>query len=221
MAPFSLRLTQWIIAPPVSQGYAEHVKLRSFCLALATFLGAASAAHAITIRISAQALERTLQKQLFKGPEGRYYMRGHADRGCYIYASEPQVSFRDDRVVVHVKTHAKFGTSLHGECLGIALGVAADVSLLPDAEGETIGFREARVENLSQSKELNVFLEPFLSRKLPQEMKVNAADLVRQLLSTSAQTTGYDLSLGTLTIHSMAVQGDMLLVDLDGDLTVH
>ena len=197
------------------------MKLQPFSLAFATVLGVSSTAHAITLRISAQALERTLQKQLFKGPEGRYYIRGHADRGCFVYASEPQVSFREDRVVVHVKTRAKLGTNLHGECLGVGLGVEADVSLLPEAEGEVIGFREARIENLGESKQLNVFLEPFLSRKLPQELKVNAADLVRQLLSTSTQTMGYDLSLRTLTVHSMAVQGDMLFVDIDGDLDVH
>ncbi len=130
------------------------------------------------------------------------------------------MTFRDDRVVVHVTTRARLGTSLHGECLGVGLGVEADVSLVPQAEGESIGFRDARIENLGEFKELNVFLVPFLSRKLPQEMKVNAADLMRQLLSASAQTTGYDLSLSTLVIHSMAVEHDTLLVDLDGNLDV-
>ncbi len=197
--------------------YPEAVKFYVALLSLLSFVVAPSLAHAITIRVSAQALERTLQKQLFNGPEGRYYIRGHADRGCYIYASDPQVSFHEDRIVVHVKARAKLGTSMHGDCLGVGLGVEADVSLLPEAQGEVIGFREARINNLGESSELNLLLVPFLSRKLPQEMKVNAADLMRQLLSTSTQTTGYTLSLRNLIIHSMAVQDDMLLVDLDGD----
>lgn len=180
----------------------------------------ATAAHAITVRISAQALERTLNKQLFKGPEGRYYIRGRADSGCFAYAEDPKVSFRENRVVVHVKTHAKLGSSVRGSCLGIGLNVEADVSLVPDAQGESIGFRDARVENLSESRELNVFLEPFLSRKLPQQMKLNAADLMRQALASSAKTTGYDLKLQTLKILSMQVNGDALVVDLDGDLDV-
>lgn len=180
----------------------------------------APAAHAITVRISAGALERTLNKQLFKGPQGRYYIRGHAGSGCFAYAEDPAVSFRQDRVVVHVKTHARLGSSVRGACLGIGLNVEADVSFVPEAQGESIGFRDARIENLSESKELNVFLEPFLSHKLPQEMKLNAAELIRQALTTSAQTTGYDLKLQSLTMHSMQVSGDALVLDLDGHLDV-
>lgn len=194
--------------------------LRSRFPVCVLLLNLATAAHAITVRISAQALERTLNKQLFKGPEGRYYIRGRADSGCFAYAEDPKVSFRENRVVVHVKTHAKLGSSVRGSCLGIGLNVEADVSLVPDAQGESIGFRDARVENLSESRELNVFLEPFLSRKLPQQMKLNAADLMRQALASSAKTTGYDLKLQTLKILSMQVNGDALVVDLDGDLDV-
>lgn len=178
------------------------------------------AAHAITIRISPQALERTLDKQLFKDPRGRYYIRGRDGAGCFVYAEDPKVSFRQDRVIVHVKTHSRLGSSVHGACLGIGLNIEADVSLLPEAQGETIGFRDPRIENLSQSRELNVFLEPFLNHKLPQQMKLNAADLMRQSLANSMQTTGYDLKLQRLTIRSMRVDGDSLLVDLDGDLNV-
>ena len=43
-----------------------------------------------------------------------------------------------------------------------ALNTEGDVSVLPDGEGETIGFRDARVERLSESRELNFFLVPFL-----------------------------------------------------------
>ncbi len=121
---------------------------------------------------------------------------------------------------MHVTTHARLGTSVHGQCLGVGLGIEADVSLLPEAQGESIGFRDARIENVGGSKELDPFLEPFLGRKLPQELKVNADDLLRQLLSTSAQTTGYNFSLRSLAIHSMQVQGEVLVVDFDGDLDV-
>ena len=197
--------------------------LRSFA-PLFVLLSSVAPARAITLRISAQALERTLQKQLFTAPDGRYFIRGHAGSGCYITAENPKVSFRGDRVVVHVTTHAKLGTSVRGDCLGVGLGLEADVTLLPEAQGETIGFRDARIENLNEAtefRELNFFLEPFLNRKLPQELKVSAADQLRQLLSTSLQTTGYDLKLDTLTIHSMQVSGNALVVDLDGDLDVH
>ncbi|HTD95670.1 MAG TPA: hypothetical protein VK627_02025, partial [Edaphobacter sp.] len=58
-------------------------------------------ASAIEVRISPRALERTLQAQLFNGPDGRYYIRGNASSSCYVYAESPHVSFVDDRIVVH------------------------------------------------------------------------------------------------------------------------
>jgi hypothetical protein len=194
--------------------------LASLCAAALLVL-ATIPADAIQITISAQALERTLNKQLFNGPDGRYYFRGKPDSGCYAYGQEPKVSFKDDRIVIHVKSRAKLGASIKGDCLGVAFGTEADVSVVPDAQGESIGFRDARVEKLSNNKELDFLLVPFLSSKLPQKMRINAADLVRQLLSNSAQTTGYDLKLNNLKVHSMQVSGDSLVVDLDGDLSVH
>jgi hypothetical protein len=172
------------------------------------------------MKISAKALERTLRAQLFTGPEGRYYIRGDASSTCYVYADNPKVSFVQERIVVHVHTRAKLGTGLRGACIGVSLTREADVSLVPDAEGETIGFRDARIERLSESRELNFLLVPFLSRKLPQQMKVNAADLMRQLLSRSTETTGYALSLTSLKLHSMLVQGEALVVDVDTGLKV-
>jgi hypothetical protein len=176
-------------------------------------------AKAIELNVTSQALERTLNKQLFT-QNGRYYFRGNPGSACYAYAEDPRVSFNGDRIVVHVKAHAKLGTSLHGACLGVVLNTEGDVSVLPDGQGETIGFRDARVEHLSASRELNFFLEPFLSRKLPQQMKVNAADLLKQLLSKSTETTGYNLTLDDLKIHSMQVSGPDLAVDFDGNLSV-
>jgi hypothetical protein len=103
----------------------------------------------------------------------------------------------------------------------VGLAPDADVSLLPDSEGETIGFRDARIEHLSESHELNFVLMPFLSHKVPSSMKVNAATLLRQVLAQSMQRTGYDLKLDRLKIHSMQVEGDALVVDVDGDMSVN
>lgn len=177
-------------------------------------------ASAIEVRVSTQALERTLRTQLFNGPQGRYYIRGDANSACYVYAESPHVTFVEDRVVVHVHTKAKFGTAVHGACLGVSLTTDADVSLIPEAEEESIGFRDARIERLSESKELNFVLVPFLSRKLPAQMKMNAAVLMRQLLSRSTEATGYALSLNSLKLHSLLVEGDALVMDADATLKV-
>lgn len=177
-------------------------------------------ARALDVKVSASALERTLRAQLFNGPEGRYYMRGDATSACFVYAEQPHVSFQDDRVVVHVHTRAKLGTSVRGTCLGVSLTTDADVSFVPEAEGESVGFRDARIERLSESKELNFLLEPFLSRKLPLQMKVNAADLMGKLLSQSVGATGYTLTLDSLKLHSMLVDHNALVVDVDAEMRV-
>lgn len=51
-------------------------------------------------------------------------------------------------------------------------------------------------------------------------MRLNAATLIRQLLSKSTETTDYTLTLNLLKLHSMLVDGQSLVVDLDTDLNV-
>jgi hypothetical protein len=189
-------------------------------VSLAVLFSAARIASAIEVRVSSQALERTLRTQLFNGPQGRYYIRGDATSACYVYADSPHVTFVEDRIVVHVHAKAKFGTAVHGACIGVSLSTNADASLIPEAEEESVGFRDARVERLSESKELNFLLVPFLSRKLPAQMKMNAAVLMRQLLSRSTEATGYALSLDSLKLHSLLVEGDSLVMDADAALKV-
>jgi hypothetical protein len=67
---------------------------------------------------------------------------------------------------------------------------------------------------------LNFLLVPFLSHKLPTEMKVNAADLMRKLLGQSVAATGYTLTLDSLKLHSMVVDKESLLVDVDAGMSV-
>lgn len=192
-------------------------------LRLGVFLCVIAAGHAACateVKISAKALERTLRAQLFTGPEGRYYMKGDAKSACSVSASDPHVRFKDDRIVVQVKTRAKLGTSVRGSCLGVGLTDEAEVSLIPDAEGETIGFRDARIEHISDNRELNFLIVPFLKNKLPGQMKVNAAELMRKVLSGSAEKTGYALTLSSLKLHSLLVQGGSLVLDVDSNLTV-
>jgi hypothetical protein len=174
----------------------------------------------VELKVSREALTRTLNQQLFSGPNGRYYLKGNAHSACFIFAENPQLTFAADRIVVEVKAHARLGRSVGGACLGIALSLPAEVSLAPDAEGESIGFRDARVDKVSDQRELNFVLSPFLSHQVPSAMKVNAADLLRKALEGSTATSGYKVSLDRLKIHSMQIEGDTLVLDVDGDLSV-
>ena len=189
-------------------------------LGLGLSFACTSMARAIEVRVSPLALERTLKSQLFTAADGRYYMRGDASSPCFVYADNPHISFRDDRIIVHVHTRARLGTSVRGTCVGVSMNTEADVSFVPEAEGESLGFRDTRIEHLSENRELNFLLVPFLSRQLPSHMKINAADLMRKLLLHSPDTTGYALTLSFLKLHSMLVQGQSLTLDLDANLNV-
>ena len=177
-------------------------------------------AHAVELKVSPAALERTLKQQLFTGADGRYYLRGDMNAACYVYVDQPSVSFKDDRVVVHVHTHSRLGAGMFGKCVGLGFNTEADVSVIPEAEGETIGFRDARIDRFTGNKELDFILVPFLSRKLPANMRLNAAELLRAALAKSKDATGYTIALDGLKIHSMLVMKDRLEVDMDGQLHV-
>lgn len=172
------------------------------------------------LTVSREALERTLKDQLYGGPDGRYYLKGDAQSACFISTEDPHLSFEQDRIVVKVKTRARLGTKVGGSCLGVTLTLPAQVSLAPDAEGETIGFRDAMLDKVSDRKEINFVLFPFLRRQVPSSMKVNAADLLRKALAGSTATSGYKVNLERLKIHSIQIVGDKLVVDADADLSV-
>jgi len=174
----------------------------------------------VELTVSRQALERTLKQQLFSGPDGRYFLKGNPHSACFISTEDPHLSFEQGRIVVRVKTVARLGTPVAGACLGVNLTLPAEVSLAPDAEGETIGFRDAQLDKISDRKEINFVLAPFLRGQVPKSMKVNATDLLRKALEGSTASSGYKVSLDRLKIHSVQIEGDKLVVDADGDLSV-
>lgn len=175
---------------------------------------------AVELRVSREALERTLKQQLFSGPDGRFYLKGSERTACSVYADDAKVSFVQDRIVVKVKTRARMGKSMGAACIGIAMAPTAEVSVAPYGEGESIGFRDAQLIKVSDQRELNFLLSPFLSRQVPSSMKVDAADLLRKALEGSTAASGYKVTLEKLKVHSMAIEGDTLVVDVDGDISV-
>jgi hypothetical protein len=179
---------------------------------------------AVELRVSREALERTLKLQLFGGADGRYYVKGNAQTPCFTYAEDPKLQFVNEhgepRILVTLKTHSKLGQKVGASCIGISLALPAEVSLAPEGDGETIGFRDARIDRVSSHQELNFILQPFLAHQVPSKMKVNAADLLRQSLAGSTAASGYKVTLDRLKIHSIQIQGDDLVVDVDANISV-
>ena len=176
--------------------------------------------RAVELTVSRDALERTLKQQLFSGPGGRYYLKGNTHSPCFISTEDPHLSFEQDRIVVRVKTIARLGKAVGSACIGVSLTLPAEVSLQPTADGETIGFRDAQLDRVSDRKEINFVLAPFLRGQVPKSMRVNAADLLRSALAGSAANSSYKVSLDRLKIHSVQIAGDKLVVDADVDLSV-
>ena len=193
---------------------------RVAAIALLIAVVGAPRSGAVELKVSRDVLQRTLKQQLFSGPNGRYYLKGTAQTPCYVYADDAQLSFAQDRVVVVIKAHAKMGKTWGNSCLGISLNTAPEVSLAPFGDGDTIGFRDARLDKVVDQKELNFLIKPFLSHQLPSSMKIAAADLLRKALTGATAATGFKVTLDRLQVHSMHPQGDDLVVDVDGVVSV-
>jgi hypothetical protein len=193
---------------------------RRLPLALLLLLSYLPNGYAGELTVSRDALQRTLKQQLFSGPNGLYYLKGDPQSACSITAEDPRLSFEQDRIVVRMKTHARMGHAVGGACVGMAFNFPAEVSFTPEAEGETIGFRDAHLDRVSDNNEVNFVLSPFLRRQVPSSMKVNAATLLRKALAGSTNSSGYKVTLDRLKIHSIVIQGDALVVDVDGDMSV-
>ncbi len=118
------------------------------------------ACRAVELKVSRDALQRTLRQQLFGGPEGHYFLKGRAGSGCFVYADDAQLTFAPDRILVQIRTHARLGQAVGGACLGISLTPISEVSLEPYGEGEFIGFRDAQLRKVSDHRELNFLLAP-------------------------------------------------------------
>jgi hypothetical protein len=197
--------------------------MRAVALGLLTAMGSLPC-RGVELRVSRDALQRTLRQQLFGEPSGtaggRYFLKGTPQSACSVYAEDADLSFAEDRIVVRVKTHARLGEAVAGRCVGLSLTPTSEVSVEPYGEGEAIGFRNAQLIKVSDRRELNFVLAPFLSRKIPSSMKVDAAELLRKALEGSTATSGYKVALDQLKIHSVQIEGDDLVVDVDGALSV-
>lgn len=194
--------------------------IRSVLLSFCLLLCCAPVCQAGEFKVSSGPLERTLKARLFSTADQRYYLRGDAHSACYLYVEDPHLYFAGDRILVRVHTSGKYGRQLGGRCIGFPVSMNTVITLAPSAEGETIGVTDARVDRLSDSAELNFILSPFLSHKLPSIIKINAATVLREILTKSTETSGYPLTLERLDIRQVHVINQLLVVDYDSDMRI-
>jgi hypothetical protein len=194
--------------------------IRSVILFCCLLFSCAPVCKAGDFKVSSGALERTLRARLFNTPDQRYYLRGDARSACNLYAEDPHLSFSGDRILVRVHTAGRVGKQIAGRCVGFPVSMNTVISLAPTAEGETIGVTDARMDRLSDSAEVNFILTPFLSHKLPSNIKINAATVLREILTKSTETSGYPLTLEKLDLRQVHVNDKFLIVTYDSDMRI-
>jgi hypothetical protein len=194
--------------------------IRSVLLFFCLFLCGVPVCQAGQFKVSSGALERTLKARMFSNPDQRYYLHGDSHSACYLYAEDPHLFFVGDRIMVRIHTSGKYGRQLGGRCIGFPVSMNTVITLSPSVEGETIGVTDARLDRLSDSPELNFILLPFLSHKLPSNIKINAATVLREILTKSTETSGYPLTLERLDIRQVHVSDKFMVVDYDSDMRI-
>jgi hypothetical protein len=199
---------------------SEAMLIRSVLLSFCLLFCSVPAAQAGEFKVSSGALERTLRARLFNTPDQRYYLRGDAHSACNLYAEDPHLSFLGDRIMVRVHTAGKLGTQMGGRCIGFPVSMNTIISLAPTSEGETIGVTDARLDRISDSGEVNFILSPFLTHKLPSSIKINAATMLREILTKSTETSGYPLTLERLDLRQVRVAEKFLVVSYDSDMRI-
>ena len=122
--------------------------------------------------------------------------------------------------MVRVHTAGKLGTQMGGRCIGFPVSMNTIISLAPTSEGETIGVTDARLDRISDSGEVNFILSPFLTHKLPSSIKINAATMLREILTKSTETSGYPLTLERLDLRQVRVAEKFLVVSYDSDMRI-
>jgi hypothetical protein len=195
------------------------MKLRS-ALISCLFLFVIPASYAADFKVSSGALERTLKARLFNTPDGRYYMRGDSKSPCNLYAEDPHLSFAGDRILVRLHTGGWYGKQIAGHCVGFGVSMNTVISLAPTADGESIGVADAKLDRLSDSNEVNFILKPFFSNRLPSEIKMNAAMMLREILTKSTETSGYPVSLDKLQMRSAHIVDNYLIVDYESNMRI-
>lgn len=161
-----------------------------------------------------------MKASVFATPDGRYYLRGDAHTPCQLYVEDPHLSFANDRILVRVHTGGTYGKQLGGRCLGFHVSMNTTISLAPVANGEIVGVSDAKIDRLSDSSEVNFLLSPFLNRKLPAGIQINAAQMLRKTLTKSTETSGYPLTLERLNFNRVQANDKYLLIDYDSDMRV-
>lgn len=121
---------------------------------------------------------------------------------------------------MRMHTGGKYGKQIAGHCVGFPVSMMTTISLAPLADGEIIGVTDAKIDRLSDSDEMNFILSRFVNKNLPAGLQMNAATMLREILTKSTETSGYPLTLERLQVRNVHTTDKYLAVEYDSDMKV-
>ena len=184
-------------------------------------LAAASAAHAVEIRIQFGALERLLGEQVFT-QEGRRYMRGAKTDKCnFAYLEKPQVRGDDDG---HLQMRARFtgraALNLIGQCVGMGDAFDAVITGVPVYKGGAIGLQEVKVVSDRKTgyyiRQVCAAMESSLARDFKYPLERDA----QVLLENPGPTPQYKREVRKFNVPQIRVTNDALVLTVDFEMTI-
>ena len=132
-----------------------------------------------------------------------------------MYADDAKVTFVQDWIVVKVKTQARVGTSVGVAGVEISLSPTAEVSMVPFGERESIGFPSPTGE---RAAEVELSADTVSERAGALKHQVGCSRFAAQGAGGLWATSGFKVVLERLKVHSIEIQGDVLVVDPDRDI---
>lgn len=184
--------------------------LPSVLLAGCVLVVAAAQVRAAEIVLHPSAVDATLRREVFNR-NGRYVLSGDPRTCAWAGVDSPQSSFRDGRYYLRVRFQSSAAVPLNNQCVGGGDQFWMTISAEPFAQGETVGLRNARLE---EGKEVyRPLIQLFLTNVAPSAIRINLRDEVGKMLSDPRNP--YTVSVPMIEVQSVAVRENRLDVKFD------
>lgn len=177
---------------------------------IAASLVAPLAAQAAEIVLHPSAVDASLRREVFNR-NGRYVLSGDPRTCAWAGVDSPQSSFRDGRYFLRMRFQSSAAVLVNNQCVGGGDQFWMTISAEPFAQGETIGLRDARLE---EGKEVyRPLIQLFLTNIAPSAIRLNLRDEVARMLTDPRNP--YTVSVPMIAVQSLTVRENRLDVKFD------
>ncbi len=184
-------------------------------LVAAIGLASPTAGFASKLIVEASAIEKALNKQVFKD-KGKYYL-GKKSECNDPYLETPTVTLSGGRIHVRAHLAGQIGTTSPVGCIGASDASWLTVSGKPYFRDGILGLSEIKVDKV-EKQYLARLLEGLVVRGAGEGLKFNLRQAIQDALDP-AKTAPYALGLQALNVSRIAADSNRLVLDVDLALT--